>query len=98
MAGPKSVFEMVHISSAEIAGDNNFATSFREIGLFICSHIYLYKQLLPQINSCCLVVRVSSSVLWFKYGNWCFVLVPCYVGPSWVDCMLSEGFACILAK
>ena len=28
------------------------------------------------------VVHVSRSVLWFKYGNWCFVLVPCYVGPS----------------
>ena len=28
------------------------------------------------------VVGVSSSVWWFKNGNWCFVLVPCYVGPS----------------
>ena len=28
------------------------------------------------------VVCVSRSVLWFKNGNWCFVLVPCYVGPS----------------
>ena len=28
------------------------------------------------------VVGVSGSVLWFKYGNWCFVLVSCYVGPS----------------
>ena len=29
-----------------------------------------------------LVVGVSSSVWWFKNGNWCFVLVPCYVGPG----------------
>ena len=28
------------------------------------------------------VIGVSSPVWWFKYGNWCFVLVPCYVGPS----------------
>ena len=28
------------------------------------------------------VVSVHRSVLCFKYGNWCFVLVPCYVGPS----------------
>ena len=28
------------------------------------------------------VVCVVRSVLCFKNGNWCFVLVPCYVGPS----------------
>ena len=28
------------------------------------------------------VVSVSSSVWWFKNGNWCFVLLPCYVGPN----------------
>ena len=28
------------------------------------------------------VVCVSRSVWWLKYGNWCFVFVPCYVGPS----------------
>ena len=28
------------------------------------------------------VVGVSRSVWWFKYGNWCFVLVPCYVNWS----------------
>ena len=28
------------------------------------------------------VVGVSRSVWWLKNGNWCFVLVPCYVGPS----------------
>ena len=29
-----------------------------------------------------LVVGVSGSVWWFMKGNWCFVLVPCYVGPG----------------
>ena len=29
-----------------------------------------------------LVVSVSSSVWWFKNGNWCLVLVPCNVGPG----------------
>ena len=28
------------------------------------------------------VVSVSRSVWWFKYGYWCFVLVPCDVGPT----------------
>ena len=37
------------------------------------------------------VVGVSSPAWRFKEGNWCFVLVPCYVGPSRVDCMLNEG-------
>ena len=27
-------------------------------------------------------VVVSRSAWRFQYGNWCFVLVPCYVGPS----------------
>ena len=27
-------------------------------------------------------VSVSGSVWKFKYGDWYFVLVPCYVGPS----------------
>ena len=27
-------------------------------------------------------VGVSRSVWRFKYGNWCFVFVPCYVDPS----------------
>ena len=40
MAGPKSVFEMVHISKAKIAEENDRATSFREKSLFICRHIY----------------------------------------------------------
>ena len=29
-----------------------------------------------------LVVRVSSSVWWFKNGNWCLVFVTCNVGPG----------------
>ena len=28
------------------------------------------------------VVGVSSSVWWFNNGNWCFLVVPCCVGPS----------------
>ena len=28
------------------------------------------------------VVGVSSSVWWFKNGNWCLVFVPCSVGPG----------------
>ena len=43
MAGPKSVFEMVHIPQAEIAEENNVTTSFGEKALFICRHIYLCK-------------------------------------------------------
>ena len=31
-----------------------------------------------------------------EIGFWFFVLVPCYVDPSRVDC--TRGFACILAK
>ena len=34
---------------------------------------------------------VGTSVWWFTNGNWCFVLVPCYVGPGWIDCMLNKG-------
>ena len=30
MAGPKSVFEIVHISQAEITEENNITTSFGE--------------------------------------------------------------------
>ena len=41
MAGPKSVFEMAHISQAKIAEENNRTTGFGEKCLFICRHIYL---------------------------------------------------------
>ena len=45
------------------------------------------------------VVSVSGSGWWFKYGNWCFVLVPCYVGPMAALIVCStRGFACIRAK
>ena len=60
MAGQKSklaatrfVQNKVCISKAEITKENNRTTSFVEKGLFICGHIYLGKQLLLQINSCC---------------------------------------------
>ena len=43
MEGPKGVFEIVHISQAEIAEENDVTTSFGEKGLFICRHIYLFK-------------------------------------------------------
>ena len=43
MAGPKSVVEMLHISQAEIADENNITTSFGEKSLFIYRGIYLYK-------------------------------------------------------
>ena len=56
MAGPKSVLEIVHISKAKIAEENDRTTSFTEKSLFICRHIYLSKQLLPQINRCCQVM------------------------------------------
>ena len=40
-------------TQAEIIEENDRTTSFGEKGLFICRHIYLGKQLLPQINNCC---------------------------------------------
>ena len=62
MAGPKNVSEMVHISQAEIAEENNVTTSFGEKGLFSCRHIYLCRWLLPQINSCCQVVMQNNEM------------------------------------
>ena len=41
MAGPKSVFEMVLISKAEIAEETNITSSFGEKGLFICRHLLM---------------------------------------------------------
>ena len=38
---------------AEIGEENNRTTGFGEKDLFICRHIYLGNQLLPQINNCC---------------------------------------------
>ena len=57
MAGPKSKLEATRFVQkrckylAEIAEKNNRATSFGENGLSVCRHIYLGKQLLPQINN-----------------------------------------------
>ena len=67
--------------------DHHFQGQWLDVGR--CHLIFLH-----------LVVGISGSVWCFKDGNWCFVLVPCYVGFSRVDCMLNEGreFACILAK
>ena len=39
MAGLKSVFEMVHISRAEIAEENNLPRVLEKKSLFICRHI-----------------------------------------------------------
>ena len=41
----------VYLLEDEIPEKNNRTTSFGEKGLFICGHIFLCKQLLPQINS-----------------------------------------------
>ena len=51
----------MYISEAEIAEENNRTTSSGEKGLFICGHIYLGKQLLPQINSCCQEVMQNND-------------------------------------
>ena len=62
MAGPKSVLEATTFVQkrctylAEIAEENNRTMGFGEKCLFICRHIYLGKQFLLQINSCCQVV------------------------------------------
>ena len=42
MAGPKSVLEMVHISYAEIAKENNVTTSFgKKVCLFAATFTYV---------------------------------------------------------
>ena len=51
--GAEKCVDMLHISVAEIAEENNLPRVFAEICLFICRHIYLCKQLLPKISSCC---------------------------------------------
>ena len=58
-AGQKSKLEATRFVQnrcaylAEIAEENSRITSFGEKGLFIRKHIYVGKQLLPQINNCC---------------------------------------------
>ena len=44
------VEKKVYISEAEIAEENNRTMTFEEKGLFTCRHVYLCKQLLPQIK------------------------------------------------
>ena len=43
-------------------------------GLFICGHIYLVKQLLPQTNNCCQEVLQSNGMT-FPGSNQCWMLV-----------------------
>ena len=74
MTGPKSVSEMVHMSKDEIAEENDRATIFREKSSFICRHIYLHKQLLPQIKSCCQEVMQNNEMT-SSCSNHCLMLV-----------------------
>ena len=81
MIGPKGRLEAtrfvqkkVYISKAEIAEENNRTTSSGEKGLFICGHIYLGKQLLLQINSCCQEV-LQNNEMTSPWSNHCWVLV-----------------------
>ena len=66
--------EKVHISEVEIAEENNRTTSLGEKGLFICRHIHLCKQLLPQINSCCQEVMQNNEMT-SPWSNHCWMLV-----------------------
>ena len=71
MAWPRSVLEAtryvqngVHnIRGRNRRGKNNRTTSFGEKGLFVCGHICLCKQLLPQINSCCQKVMQNNEMI-----------------------------------
>ena len=83
MAGPKSRLEAtwfvpknVYISESGIAEENNRTTSFGEKGLFICGHINLVKQLLPQINDCCQEV-LQNNEMTSPLSNHCWMLVAC---------------------
>ena len=45
MAGLKSVFEMLHISLAEIAEENNITTSFEEESfVYLQTHLLKYRK------------------------------------------------------
>ena len=61
MAEQKNVSEMVYISYAEIAKENNRTKSSGE-SLFFCRHIYLCKQLLQRINRCCQIMMWNSEM------------------------------------
>ena len=55
--------------NVSVSVDHHFLDQWLDVGR--CYLIFLH-----------LVVGISRSVWWLKNGNWCFVLVPCYVGPS----------------
>ena len=59
---------------AEIAEENNRTMSFGVKGLFICRHIYLCKQLLPQIISCYQEVMQNNEMI-SPWSNHCWMLV-----------------------
>ena len=56
----------VHISETEIAEENKRTVSFGEKACLVCRHVYLCKQLLPQINSCCQEMMQNNEMtsLW----------------------------------
>ena len=62
----------VYISEVEIAEENNRTMSSGEKG-FTCRHIYLCKQLLPQINSCCQEVMQNNEMT-SPWSNHCWML------------------------
>ena len=64
----------VYVSEAKIAKENNRTSSFEEKGLFTCRHIYLCKQLLPQIYSCCQEV-IQNNEMTSPWSNHCWMLV-----------------------
>ena len=66
--------QQVHIPEAEIAKGNNRTTSFGEKGLFICRHIYLCKQFLPPIKSCCQEVMQNNEMT-SPWSDHCWMLV-----------------------
>ena len=80
MAGSKGCWKQhdlskkVHISEAEIAEENNRTMGFGDKGLFLCRHIYLCKQLLPQINSCCQEVMQNNEMT-SPWSNHCWMPV-----------------------
>ena len=63
----------VHITG-KIVEENNRTMSFREKGLFVSGHIYLGKQLLLQINSCCQEVMQNNEMT-SPWSNHCWMLV-----------------------
>ena len=48
--GAENCVDLLHISVAEIAEANNLPRVLEKYVLFICKHIYLCKQLLPQTD------------------------------------------------